>query len=55
MKAEATFAMFQAKHNLSLNIADHFTKIVPVMFPDSKIAVQYASGRTKSWAIMTGM
>ena len=32
--------------------ADHFTKLCKKMFPDSKIAEGFASGRTKTTAIV---
>ena len=42
-RAELYFATFIAEHNLALMTADHFTKLCKVMFPDSKIALEYAS------------
>jgi len=36
------------EHNLPLALNDHFSKLVPRMFPDSEIARQYACGRTKA-------
>ena len=51
-KAELYFTTFIAEHNLSFLTADHFTKVCKVMFPDSKIALGYASGRTKTAAII---
>ena len=32
--------------------ADHFTKFCKVMFLDSKISLEYASGRTKTTALV---
>ena len=52
-QAEAKFAVFQVKHNLAFNIADHYSKITSSMYPDSKVAAQYGSGRTKSTAMIT--
>ena len=51
-KTELYFTTFIAEHNLSFLSADHFTKVCKVMFPDSKIALGYASGRTKTTAIV---
>ena len=46
--AEVYFGMFIAEHNLHFLAADHFSKLCKVMFPDSKIASKYCSGRTKT-------
>ena len=51
-RAELYFATFIAEHNLALMTADHFPKLCKVMFPDSKIALEYASGRTKTTALV---
>ena len=50
--AEIYFTTFIAEHNISFLAADHFTKLCKVMFPDSKIAERFASGRTKTTAIV---
>ena len=50
--AEIYFATFVAEHNLPFLSADHFTKLCKKMFPDSKIAEGFASGRTKTTAIV---
>ena len=50
--AEIYFSMFTAEHNLPFLAADHFSKLCKVMFPDSKIASEYSSGRTKTTAIV---
>ncbi len=50
--AETYFSMFIAEHNLPFMAADHFSKLCKVMFPDSKIASEYSSGRTKATAIV---
>ena len=47
-RAEATMAQLIAEMNLPLSAADAFTKAVKVMFPDSKIAQKYKSGRNKT-------
>ena len=46
--AEVLFTAFIAEHDLSFNLADHFTRLMPVMFPDSEIAKKFACGRTKT-------
>lgn len=51
-RAEVVFAYFVAEHNLSFTVADHFTKLCKVMFPDSKIALKFSSGRTKTTQII---
>ena len=50
--AEIHFATFIAEHNIAFLAADHFTKLCKVMFLDSKIAERYASGRTKTTAVV---
>lgn len=45
--------MFVAQHNLSFQTSDHATKLFKVMFSDSAIAKQFASGHTKTAAIIT--
>ena len=50
--AEIYFTTFIAEHNISFLAAGHFTKLCKVMFPDSKIAKIFASGRTKATAIV---
>ena len=50
--AEIYFSMFIAEHNLPFLAADHFNKLCKVMFPDSKIAQEFACGRTKTTAIV---
>ena len=47
-RAESLFTLMVAKHNCSFSLADHFTKLAPVMFPDSEIAKRYGSRRTKT-------
>ena len=51
-RAEATMAQLIAEMNLPLSAADTFTKAVKVMFPDSKIAQKYQSGRSKTTSII---
>ena len=51
--AEIYFSTFIAEHNnMAFLVADHFKKLCKVMFPDSKIAEQFACGRTKTTAIV---
>ena len=40
--AELSFARFVVEHNLPFAVADHFNCLVPVMFPDSQIAAEFA-------------
>ena len=51
-KAEIVFSYFLAEHNLPFTVADHFTKLCKVMFPDSKIATKFSCGRTKATQIV---
>ena len=40
--------MFITEQNLPFAVADHFNKLCSVMFPDSKIAVEFVCARTKA-------
>ena len=42
------------EHNLSFYLADHFTHLTSIMFPDSKIAKSFRSARTKTTCVVTG-
>ncbi len=50
--AEVMMAKFIALHNLPFQVADHLTDIFPSMFPDSRIAVDFASKYTKTKSII---
>ena len=50
--AEIYFSTFLVEHNIPFLAADHFNKLCKVMFPDSKIANNFASARTKNAAIV---
>ena len=50
--AEVMFAYFVAEHNLSAAIADHFSTLVPRLFPDSGIAKNFRCRRTKTTMIV---
>jgi len=52
-KAELLFSNFVAEHNLPFLVADHFTELVKVMFPDSDIAKKFKCKRTKTTHIVT--
>ena len=47
INAEAMFTQFVVKHNLPFAVADHFSKMVPKMFPDSKTAKNMVQGRPR--------
>lgn len=51
--AELYFARFIVEHNIPFAAADHFNRLCSVMFPDSKIAKEYACARTKVAALIT--
>ena len=53
LAAEILFAKFLAEHNLPFLLADHFSPLCKVMFPDSKVVGVYAAARTKTKAIIT--
>ena len=52
MTSEIYFATFMAEHNVPFLAADHFSKLCKSMFPESKIAQQFACSRTKTTAII---
>ena len=52
--AEVKFTAFFLEHNLPIATADHAGPLFRSMFPDSKIASYYASGRTKTTSIING-
>ena len=51
-KAEVMVTNFLVQHNLPISTADHLGPLFKAIFPDSKIASQYASARTKASAIL---
>lgn len=53
LKSELYFARFVAEHNLPFATANHFTRLVKVMFPDSKVADSFSCTRTKTAAFIT--
>lgn len=52
IQSEVYFTKFVAEHNLSFRTAEHFSKLVKVMFPDSKVASAFSCSRTKTAAIV---
>ena len=51
--AELYFARFVTEHILPFSVADHFNSLCSVMFPDSRIAAEFACARTKTAALIT--
>ena len=52
INAEVHFTDFLVEHNIALNASDHAGQLFWSMFPDSKIAKEYASARTKTSNVM---
>ena len=50
--AEMRIAGFLSEHNLSFNVMDHFTDLLPKLCPDSKTATQFKSKHTKTKCIV---
>lgn len=50
--AEIRMAAFISEHNLSFNLMDHFSDLLSKLCPDSKIAAQFRSKRTKTRCIV---
>ena len=55
VNAEALFTCFLLEHNLPIAAADHAGQLFRKMFPDSNIAKNYSSARTKTGAIINEM
>ena len=55
INAECLMANFIIEHNLPIAISDHLSPLVKKMFPDSKIAKQFACKRTKTTQIIHEM
>lgn len=53
-KAELLHTNMIVHHNLPFALADHLSKLYPVMFPDSKIAKKFSCARTKTTQILNG-
>ena len=51
-KAEVMVTNFVVQHNLPIATANHLGPLFKAIFPDSKIASQYASTQTKTSAIL---
>ena len=54
ISAEIMMAQFIAMHNLPFEAADHLSTLLPTMFPDSKIAKDFACKHTKTKTIICG-
>lgn len=54
-KAELLFTAFIAEHNLPISCSDHAGPLFRKMFPDSKIAMKYGCGRTKTSAMLKSL
>ena len=52
IEAETRWAMFLAKHNVPFLASDHASDLFKSMFPDSKIAKNFACARTKATSIV---
>ncbi|KAJ8035130.1 Kielin/chordin-like protein [Holothuria leucospilota] len=48
IRAKVGFTDFLLEHSIPLAVSDHAGSLFKKMFPDSKIAKQYSSGRTKT-------
>ena len=52
IRAETLMANFLVEHNIAFAAADHLSDLFKTMFPDSSIAKNFASKRTKTTAIL---
>ena len=52
VSADMKFAHFVVEHNLSIAVADHVTKLLPRMFPDSEITQKFQCSQTKTMALI---
>ena len=53
-RAEVKVTSFIAKHNIPLVVADHLGPLFKDIFHDSKVAKNYACGKTKNTCILNG-
>lgn len=53
ISAEVMMVKFLVLHNLPFKAADHLSELLPVMFPDSAIAADFACKWTKTKAIVS--
>ena len=51
-RAEVKVTNFLVEHNLPFAITDHLSLLVKDIFPDSQIAKQYSSARTKTTSML---
>ena len=51
-RAEVKIANFMVEHNVPFAVADHLSTLLCDIFPDSQIAKQYSSARTKTTSIL---
>ena len=54
MRAEVKVATMLVQHNIPLALADELTPLFHDIFPDSEIAKQFSSKRTKTACIING-
>ena len=52
IRAEVKVANFLVEHNVPIAVSDHLSPLFRDLFPDSKIAKEYGSCRTKSTAMI---
>ena len=52
LSAEIMMVQFITMHNLPFQASDHLSDLLPMMFPDSKIAADFACKHTKTKAIV---
>jgi len=45
-------ANFMVEHNVPFAVSDHLTSLIHDIFPDSQIAKQYSSCRTKTTSML---
>ena len=53
-RAEVKIANWLVQHNIPLAVTDHLGPMFKDIFPDSQIAMGYASARTKTMCILNG-
>jgi hypothetical protein len=52
IEAEVKFGFFLGEHHVAFAVADHCSKLLPSLFPDSPIAKAFKCGRTKATGIV---
>ena len=54
IRAEVKIAVLMAENNIPLAFSNHLSRMLPKLFPDSKIAQKYSAAATKITCMING-